>query len=265
MNILFIGDIHGKIGRLTVKKILPTIRKQEKIDFVIANPENSAHGTGSTEKIIKELIGAGVDFMTNGDHALKRVAQYKIFDQYPIIRPANYPKGAPGQGFSIVEVKGKNILITNLLGRVYMQMNYDCPFQKIDEILANPLLAKKNIFAIIIDIHGECSSEKIAMKHYLDGRVSALLGTHTHVMTADECVTKNGMAYITDAGMTGFADGCIGIEKDGVIKTFLTQIKQHHVVPEKGKGIFNSVLIKIDDTSGKAKSINRIVKFVNIK
>lgn len=265
MKILFIGDIHGKIGRAAVKKVLPKLRKEKKIDLVIANPENSAHGVGSTENTIKEIMKSKIDFFTNGDHAFKRKNQYNIFEDYPIIRPANYSQNAPGKGFDIIKVKNKNILIINLIGRVYMKMDYDCPFHKIDEILANKDLAKKDIFAIIVDIHGECTSEKVAMKHYLDGRVTALFGTHTHVMTADECITKKGTAYITDTGMVGFSDGCIGLEKAGIIKTFLSQIKQHHVIPEKGKAIFNSVLIEIDEDTKKVKSIERITKFINIK
>jgi 2',3'-cyclic-nucleotide 2'-phosphodiesterase len=264
MNILFIGDISGKIGRKTVKRILPKLKKAEKIDLVIANVENCAHGFGVTEKTLLELQKAGIDFMTTGDHALKREKQFFVYDKYPIIRPANYSQEAPGEGYKIIKAKDKNIVVINLIGRVFMKMDYDCPFHKINEILANLALQKIDIFAIIVDIHAECSSEKVSLNHYIDGKVSAVLGTHTHIMTADSEVTRKGTAYITDVGMTGFRDGSLGLEFKGIIKSYLTQIKETHVIPEKGRTIFNSVLIEIDDKSKKVKTIKPITKYTKI-
>jgi len=263
MKILLIGDINGKIGRQAVAKILPKIKKREKPDLIIANADNVAHGSGVTENTLKELIDAGVDYFTNGDHAFRNLKQLAVYDKFPIIRPANYSPQAPGKGFTIVN-QGKNkILLINLIGRTYMKNDYECPFHKIDEILAK--FAKQNLSAIIIDVHAEATSEKISLSHYVDGRVSAVIGTHTHVMTADHKITENGTATITDVGMTGAADGSLGIDFEGIIKTFLTQIKYPHVIPEKGKAIFNAVLINIDVKSTKAKSIKPIIEFVNIK
>ncbi|MDD5072029.1 MAG: TIGR00282 family metallophosphoesterase [Patescibacteria group bacterium] len=263
MNILFIGDINGKIGRQAVAKILPKLKRSEKIDLVFANAENSAHGTGVTEDTLKELMEAGVDYFTSGDHAFDKIKQIDCYEKFPTLRPANYPCAAPGKGYAVVE-KGKyKILLINLIGRVFMAQDYDCPFRKVDEILAK--FTKKDMPAIIIDIHAEATSEKVALKHYLNGRASAVLGTHTHVMTADAEISKEGTAYITDIGMAGFADGCIGVDKEDIIKIFLTQIKQPHTIPEKGRAIFNAVLITIDPKTGKAKTIKPIIKTINIE
>lgn len=263
LNILFIGDINGKIGRKAVAKILPKLKKSEKIDFVFANAENAAHGTGVTEDTLKELVEAGVDYFTNGDHAFDKIKQIGCYDELPVLRPANYSDDIPGQGYAVIK-KGKyKILLINLIGRVFMAADYDCPFRKLDEILAK--FAKKDMSAIIIDIHAEATSEKIALKHYFDGRASAVLGTHTHIMTADAEVSGQGTAYITDIGMVGFADGCIGLDKEGIIKTFLTQMKQPHSIPENGRAIFNAVLAEINPKNGKAKKIKPIIKLIEIK
>ena len=263
MKILFIGDINGKIGRRAVNKILPKLKKKLKPDLVIANAENSAHGSGVTENIIEELQAAGVDWMTTGDHAFTKAGKFDIYNKYPIIRPANFSPNVPGKGYALASIKGKDVLLINLIGRVFMKADYECPFQELDKILAN--FAKQNLSAIIVDIHAETTSEKVCIGHYADGRVSAVLGTHTHIMTADQKVSKKGTAYITDVGMIGLADGSLGLDKEGIIKTFLTQIKQPHVIPEKGKAIFNAVLVNVNPKTRKATSIKPIIEFVNIK
>lgn len=265
LKILFIGDISGKVGRKAVKKILPELKKKLRPDLVIANAENIAHGSGVTKNTLKEAMETGVDWFTCGDHSFKRGKENDVYDELPIIRPANYSKDTPGQGHKIITAGKHKILLINLIGRVFMDMDYDCPFRKLDEILTDKNVDKKNISAIIIDIHAEATAEKVALGHYADGRVSAVLGTHTHIMTADSKITKNKTAYITDVGMVGFADGCIGVEKENIIKTFLTQIKYKHIVPEKGKAIFNAVLITIDTKTKKASNIKPITKFVAIK
>lgn len=265
LKVLFIGDISGRIGREAVKKLLPKIKKEYHPDIIIANGENSAHGSGVTENTIKEIYDSGVDIITTGDHAFRGSKDYSIFDKYPLLRPANYAEGVPGRGFMLFKKKESEILVINLIGQVFMRENYDNPFRKLDEILANNSLPRKNLSAILIDIHGECTSEKVAMKYYAEGRVSAVLGTHTHVMTADSQVTPKGTAYISDTGMTGAADECIGVSKENIIKTFLTQIKHQHVIPEKGRAILNSVLVEINPKTGKARSIKPITKFVEIK
>lgn len=264
LKILFIGDVCGKMGRKTIANILPELKKELNPDLVVANAENSAHGVGVTDKTLKELMDAGVDWFTNGDHAFDQEKFLDLYKNFPTIRPANYSQAAPGNGYAVIKVKESNILLINLVGRVFMSMDYECPFRKIDEILANKDLAEKNFSAIIVDIHAEATSEKIAIGHYLDGRVSATIGTHTHVMTADQKITEKGTAYITDVGMVGFADGCIGVGKEGIIDTFITQIKHQHVMPEIGKAIFNAVLLSIDTETKKTVEILPIIKFINI-
>ena len=264
LNILFIGDIVGKIGRKTAAKIVPKLKKEHKINLVIANAENSAHGSGVTNDIIKELYNTGIDYFTAGDHAFKNKKNLDVYEKEKIIRPANFPSGSPGQGHAFIEVDNKKILLINLIGRVFMSMDYDCPFRKLDEILANINLQAKKLSAIIIDIHAETTSEKVNIGYYADGRASAVLGTHTHIMTADSRITKKGMAYITDTGMVGAANESLGIAKEGTLKTFLTQIKEPHVIPEAGQAIFNSVLIKINTKNRQAVSIKPITEFINI-
>jgi len=266
LKILFFGDINGKIGRKAIKKALPQIKKEYKPDIIIANAENAAHGKGITETTILELMEAGIEFFTLGDHAFDREKQAEqIFaNKLPVIRPANFPAEAPGIGYSIIE-KGKyKILVVNLLGRVFMSMDYDCPFRKIEAILADESLASKNLSAIIVDIHAEATSEKIAMGYYLDGKVSAVLGTHTHVMTNDAKVSKSGTAYITDIGMVGASDGVLGVKKEDIIKTFLTQIKYKHEISETGPAMLNGVLLTIDGKNKKAIDIKPIIKNINI-
>lgn len=265
LNLLFIGDISGKIGRRTIEKLLPKIKKEYRADLVIANAENSAHGSGITATALEELRNAGVDFFTGGDHSFDNVKHLSACYEgnFSIIRPANFPPENIGKGYDIINVKGHSIAIINLMGRVFMSMDYDCPFRKADEILSN--LANNNLSAIIVDIHAEATSEKISLAHYLDGKVSAVVGTHTHVQTADAKISSAGTAYITDAGMVGLADGVIGVEKDGIIQTFLTQIKTQHIIPETGRAVLNAVLIKIEEKNKKATSIQPITKYINIK
>ena len=265
LKILFIGDICGKIGRKAIAKILPKLKKELKPDLVIANAENLAHGQGVTETTLKEIMKAGVDWFTNGDHAFK--VQKQIDNVYsgslPILRPANFSANIPGQGHTVITKDKYKILLINLIGRVFMRMDYDCPFRKLDEILTK--FAKQNLSAIIVDIHAETTSEKIALRHFADGKISAIMGTHTHVMTADRQITDYGTAYITDVGMTGFADGSIGLDKENIIKTFLTQIKYPHQIPETGRAIFNAVLLDVNHKTGKSKTIKPRTKFVEIK
>lgn len=263
LSILFLGDINGQIGREAVKKILPALKMKGRADLVIANSENLAHGNGVNEAGIKEMIAAGVDWFTGGDHSFGNTAHLKLYDSgLPLLRPANYSKSAPGSGYALIEVKGQKILLINLIGQVFMAQDFNNPFTEAEEILSN--LASKNISAIIIDMHAEATSEKAALFHYLDGRVSAVLGTHTHIMTADAQISKAGTAFISDAGMAGFADGVIGVAKEGIIKTFLSQIKQPHVIPEKGRAIMSAVYLEIDARTRQAKKIKPITEFINI-
>lgn len=263
LNILFIGEINGKIGRRAVQKILPELKKELKPDLVIANADNLAHGNGVSEDTIKEILAAGVDAFTGGDHCFGNTGWLKLYNSgLPLLRPANYSDKAPGKGHMIIEKNGHKILIISLIGQVFMTMHYNNPFLKADEILSN--FANNNLSAIIIDMHAEATSEKIALGHYFDGRVSAVIGSHTHVQTSDARISELGTALITDAGMTGFALGVLGVDKNGVIKTFLTQIKQRYVIPETGRTGFDAVAITIDPKTTKAQSIKPITKFINI-
>ncbi len=264
MKILFIGDIVGRIGRETVKKLLPRLIHKHSLDFVFANAENSAHGSGITETIVEELRGAGIDYFTTGDHAFKNKKQLAIFDNLPVLRPANTNNAVPGKGQVILEKNGAKILLINLIGQVFMPLQPENPFIKLDEILADNHLPKNSRSAIIVDIHAETTSEKIALAHYADGRASAIIGTHTHVQTADARISAKGMAAITDVGMVGSADNCLGVEKDGILRTFLTQVKEPHVIPEKGQAIFNAVLIKFNNSEGQATAIKPISEFIEI-
>lgn len=264
IKILFIGDMVGKISRKAVQKIVPEIQKKYKPDLVIANVENVAHGSGITEKIFKELKEYGIQFMTLGDHAFDRQETKELLQREKgfIIRPANYPPHMPGYGEAIIEIGSKKILVINLLGRVFMKMDYDCPFRAIDEIIRKH--KDEKFSAIIVDLHAEATSEKRAFGWYVDGRVSAVLGTHTHVPTCDQEILPKGTAYISDAGMVGAKNSVIGVRKEAVISTFLNQVKTLFEPVDEGICAFNSVLIEIDPETAKAKSIIRIDKEIEI-
>ena len=249
MRILFIGDIFGSPGRRIVADHLQDIVKAQSIDLAIANAENSAGGFGVTPAIAEDLFKLGIDALTTGNHVWDKREIYDYIDRTPrLLRPANYPPGAPGSGVVVV----KNCAILNLQGRVYMP-HTDCPFRAADQILASLDPAVKVRF---VDFHAEVTSEKIAMAWYLDGRVSAIVGTHTHVPTADTRVLPGGTAYQTDVGMTGPYDSVIGVEKEMILKRFMTAMP---VRMEAGKcGVeLHSVIIDVDETTGKATAIRR--------
>ena len=250
MKILAIGDIIGRPGRQVVSKHLRAIRKQHSIEIVIANAENTAGGFGLTLDTARELLDAGINVLTSGNHifAQKEIVPYLDSDM-PILRPLNYPVGVPGKGYMVYG----NALIVNLIGRTFMQ-SYDCPFKAMDKLL-DELDNKPPV--IIVDFHAEATSEKVAMGRYLDGRVSAVLGTHTHVGTIDTQVLPGGTAYVTDIGMTGPSDSIIGDDIDAVIRRFLTQMP-HHLSVGKGKPVLDAVLVEVDEASGKATAIKRI-------
>ncbi|MBI2329514.1 MAG: TIGR00282 family metallophosphoesterase [Chloroflexi bacterium] len=256
MLALAIGDIIGRPGRQAVHEILPGLRKQYSLDLVIANAENVAGGLGLTPTTASDLLDAGVDVLTSGNHiwAQKEIIPY-LDGELPILRPLNYPPGVPGRGYM---VKGKTAVV-NLIGRTFIG-NFDCPFRAMDQLLAE-LGHKPPI--IIVDFHAEATSEKMAMGRYLDGRVSAMLGTHTHVGTIDAQLLPQGTAYVTDIGMTGPIDSVIGDTTESVLQRFLTAIPNRLSVA-KGKTMFNAILVKIDDKSGKAISIDRIYQEVEV-
>ncbi|NQT29888.1 MAG: TIGR00282 family metallophosphoesterase [Candidatus Saganbacteria bacterium] len=257
MKILFIGDIIGKLGREVCRQVLPGLKSELCPDLTIANGENSAHGYGITEKVYKELVEMDLDAITMGNHIWDKKELVKNIEKMPlVVRPANFPPGVPGNDHLIIEKDKVRIAILNLSGRTFMHP-MDCPFQAVKKLLPS---LKTN--CIIVDMHAEATSEKCAMAHFLDGEVSAVLGTHTHVMTADERILPNGCAFISDVGMVGAYDSIIGMKKGAILKRFTTQLPERFEPEEKGAGIFNAVLLTIDPLSGHAKEIRRISKVV---
>ncbi len=254
MLILAVGDIIGRPGRQAVQKLLPDLRREYGLDLVIANGENTAGGLGLTSATAKELLNAGVDVLTSGNHiwAQREIIPY-LDGELPILRPLNYPSGVPGRGCLV----SKQAIVVNLIGRTFIG-DFDCPFRAMDKLLAE-LEPKPAV--IIVDFHAEATSEKMAMGRYLDGRVSAVLGTHTHVGTIDAQLLPKGTAYVTDIGMTGPIDSVIGDDTETVLQRFLTSIP-HHLSVGRGKVMLNAILAKIDNGSGRATSIERIYREV---
>lgn len=255
MNILFIGDIVGSPGREAVRKLVPLLRKEFALDFVIANAENAAGGSGITPQVAEELWGVGVDVLTSGDHIWKKRDIFDIINtSQRVLRPLNFPEGAPGSGYGVYTTQsGLKVGVINVQGRVFMQA-LECPF-KAARLAADTL--QKETRVIILDIHAEATSEKVALGWYLDGLASAVLGTHTHVQTADEKVLPQGCAYITDAGMTGPLDSVIGRRIEDVLERFITAVPVRFEVAQDNIQL-QGVVLDIDENTGKARSIVRI-------
>lgn len=251
LKILFIGDIVGKPGRRAAGLMIPLLRESEKLDLVIANGENLASGKGMTYAKYLEMINAGVDFFTSGNHIWnnKDIVDHIGNPDIKILRPDNYSNTLPGTG---VKEISPGIILANLQGKVFMKDEVSDPFKT-----AHDIAEKNKDSIIIIDFHAEATSEKVALGYYLDGTVSAVIGTHTHIQTADEKILENGTAYITDAGMTGPSDSVLGVKKEIIIEKFLTQLPKSHKVAS-GEMIFNAVIIEIDKKTKKAVSIKRI-------
>ena len=252
MLVLVIGDIVGQPGRKAVHEVLPLLRQQYKLDMVIVNAENAAGGFGLTPAIAQEFIEIGVHVLTSGNHIW---AQKDIIPELdsgiPVLRPLNYPPGVPGRGYLIT---GKTMVV-NLMGRTFMN-DIDCPFRAMDKLLEE---IEDRPPVIIVDFHAEATSEKMAMGWYLDGRVSAVLGTHTHVGTIDAQILPQGTAYVTDIGMTGPTGSIIGDDVESVLRRFLTGMP-HRLSVGKGKPVLNAVLVEVDENSGRAISIERICR-----
>ena len=265
LKILFFGDIVGKIGRQALTKILPKMREELEPDLVIANAENLAHGLGITKKTIQEVKEAGIDFFTSGNHVWNKSEGIEILTEKDpiIIRPANYPEGVLGLSEKIIELGTKKLLVINLLGRVFMEMQVDCPFKKFDEIYKK--YEHQKLSGIIVDFHAEATSEKMALAWYLDGRASAVLGTHTHIATCDNRIFPQGTAFVSDIGLVGARDSVIGDTKESVLKRFLTQLPEPLEIPETGWVTVNSVLVEIDPKTKKTLSIKRIDREVEVR
>lgn len=254
MKILAVGDIVGESGVKKLKEELPKIKKEKNIDFVITNGENSAGGMGLNEKNFKDIMEAGTNVVTMGNHTWGKKDIFKFIDNPNLLRPANYPKGVVGKGLGIYECKGKKIAVMNFLGRVDLNILTENPFVLVKEMVEE---IKDEVDMIFIDFHAEATAEKIAMGRFLDGKVTAVFGTHTHVQTADEQILPNGTAYITDLGMTGPKESIIGMNIQASLKRFETTLPEKYKLAE-GLCIFNAVVFEIDDETNKAKSIERI-------
>jgi len=256
------GDVVGEPGRRAIKMLLPKLKSSEKLDFTIANAENVAGGSGVTPSLADELLDSGVDVLTSGDHIWKKKEIFGYIDTCKrLIRPANYPQGAPGAGSTVVKSdSGVSVGVINIIGRVFMQA-LECPFKaakaEVDRI-------KDKARVIIVDMHAEATSEKVALGWYLDGTVSAILGTHTHVQTADEKILPYGTAFISDVGMTGPFDGVIGRKKEQILQRFLTSLPMKFEIAE-GDIQLQGVVVDIDDKTGKANSIKRIQKKLDVQ
>lgn len=257
MKILFLGDIFGKPGRNAIKSHLGQIKQEEEIDVVVANGENAAGGLGITPQVCETLLGMGIDVITSGNHIYKKKEIYGYIQEQPrLLKPANYPPSTPGQGYYIFsgpKTKGKKVAVINLCGRVFVE-NLDCPFRVAEKLLMD---IKRQTNIIVVDFHGEVTSEKVAMGWFLDGKVSAVLGTHTHVQTADQRILTQGTAYITDAGMVGPRDSVIGVKKEIIIGRFLNGMPQRFVVAS-GDVCINGAVIDVDHINGQANAIKRI-------
>jgi metallophosphoesterase (TIGR00282 family) len=264
MKILFFGDIIGKIGRKAIKKVLPELKEEFQPDLIIANGENLAHGIGLTKKTLAEMTEAGINVFTSGNHVLAKPEAGEILtdSNSVLIRPANYPEPFIGQGYKVIEVGSRSVLVISLLGRVFINETLDCPFKKIDQILAET--KPKNLSAIIVDLHAEATSEKVAFGWYVDGRVTAVLGTHTHVATADLKVLPQGTAYVTDVGMVGAVESVIGDKKEGIIESFLQGRGPLIDIPEEGEVQVDAVILDVDPQSKKVVNFFRVDRKVKV-
>jgi metallophosphoesterase (TIGR00282 family) len=260
MNILFIGDIVGSPGREAIARLLPGLKKEYNLQFVIANAENAAGGSGITQKVADELFGCGIDCLTSGDHIWKKRESFEFINQEErILRPLNFPAGAPGRGSGLFKTKeGAAVGVINVNGRVFMEA-LECPFrrslQAVEELAGQTKV-------IIVDIHAEATSEKMALGWYLDGKVSAVLGTHTHIQTADERILPGGCAYLTDVGMTGPYDSVIGRRVEDVLERFITLVPVRFEVASDNIQL-HAAWIDVDEDTGKVRSIERIQKRLN--
>jgi metallophosphoesterase (TIGR00282 family) len=256
VNILFVGDVFGQPGRDALLKRLPGIVEERAVDMVIVNGENAANGAGITSKIAGRLLAGGVDVITTGNHIWRQREVYPFLSSSDrIVRPANYPVGSPGRALTVRQVGDEEVAVVNLMGSIYMDAGVS-PFRIVDDLVDEAL----NLAAtIVVDIHAEATSEKVAMGRYLDGRVTAVIGTHTHVQTADECVLPKGTAYITDVGMTGAVDSVIGVRTDVILRKFTAELPVPFEVAE-GDVRIDAVVIEVD--GGRAASITRFEEIV---
>lgn len=255
MRLLFLGDVFGKPGRTAVDRLVPGLQARERIDVTVINAENAAAGSGVTPDIARELL-RHAQLLTSGNHiwAKREINDYLAAPDAKLLRPMNYPPGAPGRGWTVVQHGAFQLGVVNLEGRVFMK-TLDDPFRAADEAIA--ALQARGVKAILVDMHCDATSEKWSMGHYCDGRVSAVIGTHTHVQTADERLLKGGTAFLTDAGMCGPQDSIIGVKKELALERMLTQ-RPARFDPAEGDVWLHGAIVEIDDETGKARSIRRV-------
>lgn len=248
MKVLFIGDIVARPGRELVSEVLPSLKKKHAVDFVVANADNLTHGRGPTEKSINEMQTAGVDYFTGGDHIFWHKGFDEVIDSFPLLRPANYPDRVPGGGYKLVDLGAKGlVLLISIMGRTFLNERLDDPFTKADEIL--DLYAEEKPSVILVDFHAQATSEKYAFGFYLDGRVDAVLGTHTHVPTCDTMVLPKGTMFLSDIGMTGIVDSVLGVKKEIILDLYLTGCNQRFEWENTGRKAFRSVLLDTEKKS----------------
>lgn len=264
MKILILGEIVGRPGRQAVKKQLPLLREKYSPDLIISNIENLAHGIGITGKTVQEMTDVGINIFTSGNHIFKKKEAFDLVNRkdLTILRPANYPPSVPGQGYKIIEVRMTKVMVANMIGQVFIKEDFENPFWKWEEIKKELGSAMPKIS--IVDFHAEATSEKIAMGYYLDGTVSAVIGTHTHVPTQDFKILPGGTAYITDIGMIGPVDTVLGVSKETIIKQFLEQVPKDHSIPDASQCEFNAIFLEVDKTTGKTKKLEKIYQLVDI-
>ena len=257
MNILFCGDVVGRPGRDAVKEHVPYLRHEFAVDLVIVNAENAAGGFGLTERLCAEFYDCGVDVLTTGNHVWDQREIIPYIGRDPcVLRPANFPKGTPGAGWRLHPVGNRQVLVVNLMGRLFMDA-LDDPFATLDQLLAGSRLGA-DVAAIVVDFHAEASSEKMAMGHFADGRTSAVFGTHTHVPTADPQILPGGTAYQTDAGMCGDYDSVIGLQKEPATRRFVTKLPGERPKVADGEATLCGILLETDDRSGLARAVEPV-------
>ncbi|MCR5176708.1 MAG: TIGR00282 family metallophosphoesterase [Anaerovibrio sp.] len=255
MRLMIVGDVVGRPGRKAFARHTRELRQKHNVDVVIVNGENSAGGKGVSRKSLDELYNNGADIITSGNHIWDNREVYGLIDSEPyLIRPANYPEGAPGKGWCIYPFKAKNIAVVNMSGRAFMP-EMDCPFQKIEDVLSE---IKDQADITILDFHAETTSEKMAMGYYLDGRVQAVVGTHTHIQTADQRILPNGTAYITDLGMVGPLNSVLGVKADIIIKKFTSCMPVRFELAD-GPAVYSAVIVDIEDATNRSTGIERIL------
>lgn len=258
LRFIFFGDLVGEPGVAMFKKWAPKLQEKHRVDAIVVNGENSfKNGRGIAPESVKELQEAGASVITSGNHVWSNKKIYSIFEgnNEVLLRPANYPSSCPGRGYALIEVNGHRVAVINLQGRVFMHEDLDCPFRTVETLLS---FIKSKTDIIFIDFHAEATSEKQAMLHFLDGKVTGLYGTHTHVQTADEQITPQGTSYISDLGFSGAKYSALGVSSKIILDRFLTQMPNHFKVEKKGPMIMNGVFVEVDAKTGKALKIERI-------